>query len=105
MATMVGDDASKILHLSGFSELETTEKAAVNKVFDHHLRRLTEITKKLQTLEVHLKKVHSREKSEKYEIKAMLIDSGKKFAASTVDRDLIAALHDVLGKLEREIAK
>ena len=100
-----GNETDIPIQISGFSELDDSEKVAINKIIANYVSRYKEITLNMQRLELHLKKIHAQEKSEKYQIDAKLRDSGKVYGASLVGRHLLTAVDDVLKKIENEISK
>jgi len=93
------------IELSGFSELEPAQMIVLKKIIGNYARRFSEITKKFELLAVTLKYVHEREKSEKYELHARLMDNGTPIVAEEVDRNLYVAIDNVLKKVEKEIVK
>jgi len=102
---VTGNETAIPIQLSGFSDLDDSEKAAINKIISGYVKRYKEITLNMQRLDLHLKKIHAQEKSEKYQIDAKLRDSGKVFGASLVGRHLLTAVDEVLKKIEHEISK
>ena len=57
------------------------------------------------SIKVTLKKIHKKEKSEKYELHARLVDTRRHFEAHVIERNLFVALDLVLRKIEHEISK
>ena len=95
----------KRIELSGFRDIDEPSLDLVHRNIGNHLRRLEEITKKLERLHITLKRIHVKEKSEKYEIHAKLLDDGKPYFAEVTDRNLLAAVDNVLHKVANEIKK
>lgn len=100
------DESRKLgrnIELSGFRDIDSSTMAVLNKTIGNHIRRISELCKKMYNLHITLKPIHQREKSEKYEIHAKLNDNGKIYAAEAVDRNLLVAVDDVLKKLTNEL--
>lgn len=101
------DDASKGLggsiELTGFRDIDSSSMEVLKKIIGNHAKRIAELTKKPENLHITLKHVHEREKSEKYEIHAKIIDSGKVYASELTDRNLFVAVDTVLKKLVNEL--
>jgi len=57
----------------------------------------------MELLHITLKAVHEREKSEKYEVHAKVIDGGKVYASEITDRNLFVAVDSVLKKVVNEM--
>lgn len=93
------------VELTGFRDIDEPTMMLVQKNIDHHLRRLEEITDKLKHLHITLKKVHAKEKGEKYEIHAKADDNGKIYVATYTERNLLKVADGVLEKLVSEIRK
>jgi len=91
------------IELSGFRDVDGSSMDIIRKMIGNHANRLGELTKKLQKLHITLKPIHEREKSEKYEIHAMIIDDGKVYSSEVVNRNLIVAVDKVLNKLINEL--
>ena len=100
------DESHKLggnIELSGFRELDSSTVAVLNKTIGNHIRRISELCKKIYNLHITLKPIHQREKSEKYEIHAKLNNDGKIYAAEAVDRNLFVAVDDALRRLTSEL--
>jgi ribosome-associated translation inhibitor RaiA len=93
------------IELSGFSDLDPAQMIVVKKVIGNYARRFTELTTKFEKLAVTLKVIHEREKSEKYELHARLLDNGTQIVAEDTDRNLYFALGNLLKKVEKELEK
>ena len=91
------------IELSGFRDIDESSMAVLKKIIGNHARRISELTKKLETLHITLKPVHEREKSEKYELHAKAIDDGKLYVSEVTDRNLFVAVDTVLKKLVNEM--
>ena len=91
------------IELSGFRDVDSSSMIVIKKIVGNYAKRIAELTKKLQTLHITLKPVHEREKSEKYEIHAKVVDDGKVYASETTNRNLFVAVDDVLKKIVSEL--
>ena len=91
------------IELSGFRDIDISSMAVVNKLVGNHAKRIAELTKKLVKLHLTLKPVHEREKSEKYEVHAKVVDDGKVYASEVTDRNLFVAVDSVLKKIVNEL--
>ncbi|NQV09026.1 hypothetical protein HQ529_04200 [Candidatus Woesearchaeota archaeon] len=89
--------------LTGFSDLDGSSMIVVKKIVGNYAKKFSEKCKKFERLTVTLKKVHEREKSEKYELHGRVMDGGKDYNAEITDRNLFFALDTVLKKLDKEI--
>jgi len=102
----MGEEAYNIganIELTGFRDIDSSSMDVIKKNINHHARRIAELAKKFEKLHITLKPVHEREKSEKYEVHAKVIDSGKVFASKVTERNLIVAVDNVLNKIVNEL--
>ena len=91
------------IELSGFRDIDSSSMVVVNKLIGNHAKRIVELTKKLERLHITLKPIHEREKSEKYEVHAKVVDNGKVYTSVVVDRNLLVAIDSVLKKIVNEL--
>ena len=91
------------IELSGFRDIDSSSMVVVRKIIANHLRRIGELSRKMEKLHITLKPVHEREKSEKYEVHAKLLNNGKVFVSEITDRNLFVAVDSVLQKLTNEL--
>ena len=91
------------VELAGFRDIDSSSMAILNKNLNNHAKRISELANRLEKLHVTLKKVHEREKGEKYDIHVKIIDNGKVFASHSIDRNLFVAVDKALEKLANEI--
>lgn len=91
------------IQLSGFRDIDSSSMIVLKKIIGNHARRISELTKNAEYLRITLKPVHKREKSEKYELHAKVLDDGKVYASEVVDRNLPLAIDSVLKKLINEL--
>ena len=91
------------IELTGFRDIDSSSMAIVKKIVGNHAKRISELTKKLEILHITLKPVHEREKSEKYELHAKVIDGGEVYTSEITERNLFAAVDSVLNKIIKEL--
>ena len=91
------------IQLTGFRGIDSSSMVIVKKLVGNYAKRISELAKRLETLHVTLKQIHEREKSEKYEVHAKIVDDGKVYASETVDRNLFVAIDSALKKLVHEL--
>ncbi len=92
------------IQLTGFDKLETAELIIVKKIVGNYARKFSEMCK-LEELHITFKPVHKTKGSEKFEIHAQVLDSGKKYNSKLTERNLFIALDSVLKKVENQIKK
>lgn len=91
------------IELSGFREIDSSSMAVLDKIVKSHVKRIGELAKKIDNIHITLKPVHEREKSEKYEIHAKVVDSGKVFVSKVTERNLFTAVDTALNKVINEM--
>ena len=94
---------SQKVALAGFRDIDEAAMPLVDKVIANHAKRIGELAAGTEILHITLKRVHEREKSEKYEIHAKLLDSGKVYVSKVTERNLLTALDKALNKLINEM--
>jgi len=92
------------IQLSGFRDLDGSSMVILKKMVGGYARKMADISKNFESLHITKKQVHEREKSEKYEIHAKLINSGKPVVSEVVDRNLFVAVDSALKKVINEIS-
>ena len=92
------------IELAGFKDIDGASMVVLKKMVGTYARKISEITEKFETLHITMKTVHGREKSEKYEIHAKVIDNGKPIVSEVVDRNLFIAIDNSLKKIIKEIS-
>ena len=100
------DDNVKLggnIELAGFRMIDSSSMIVLKKIIGNHAKRISELTKRMETLHITLKPVHEREKSEKYELHAKVVDNGKVYASEFTDRNLFVAVDTVLKKIVNEM--
>ncbi len=84
------------IELSGFSSLEPGVMIILKKIVGNYARRMSDKCKNFEKLSLTMKIVHAKEKSEKYELHAKALDSGKQHNSSSIDRNLFVAIDGAL---------
>ncbi len=91
------------IELSGFRELDRDTMVIVKKIVGSYGRKFSDRSEKFEKLKVTRKAVHSTEKSEINELKAMLVDNGKQFHAEENERNLFVGLDSALKSLTNQM--
>lgn len=91
------------VELAGFREIDSSSMDIINKDINHHVQKLAGRCSNLEKLHITLKKIHEREKGEKYEIKAKLLDNGKAYVSHSTERNIFTAIDLALEKLMHEL--
>ena len=84
------------IELSGFSNLEPGVMTILKKIVGNYARRMSDKCKNFEKLNLTMKIVHAKEKSEKYELHAKVLDNGKPHNSSSVDRNFFVAVYGSL---------
>lgn len=92
------------IQLAGFRDIDGASMVILKKIIGNYARKMSDITKKFESLHVTMKPVHETEKSEKYEIHAKLLDNGKPTVSEVVERNLFVAVDNSLKKIINEIS-
>lgn len=92
-----------MIELTGFKHIDSSSMAVLKKIVGNYAKRIGELAKKLEALHITLKPVHEREKGEKYEVHAKIIDDGKVYTSEITERNLFAAVDAVLKKIVNEM--
>ena len=92
------------IQLTGFKIIDGSSMIVLKKIVGNYAKRISEITKKFEMLHITLKPIHEREKSQKYEIHAKVIDDGKVYASETTERNLFVAIDSTLKKIVNELS-
>ena len=92
------------VELAGFGDVDSSSMMIIHANIDNHARKLSSHCENMELLHITLKKIHEREKGEKYDIHAKILDNGKVHASHFVDRNLFAAVDTALEKLVHEIS-
>ncbi|MBI3027253.1 hypothetical protein HYY70_04215 [Candidatus Woesearchaeota archaeon] len=91
------------IQLSGFREIDGSSMIVLKKIVGNYAKRISELTTRMEVLHLTLKPVHEREKSEKYEVHAKVVDDGKVYASEITERNLFVAIDAVLKKIVNEL--
>jgi hypothetical protein len=84
------------IELSGFSDLEPGVMIVLKKIVGNYARRMNDKCKNFEKLTLTMKTVHAKEKGEKYELHARMIENGRPYTASNIDRNLFVAVDSSL---------
>jgi hypothetical protein len=84
------------IELSGFGNLEPGVMIVLKKIVGNYARKMSDKCKNFERLSLTVKTVHAKEKGEKYELHAKMIENGKPHTASNVDRNLFVAVDSSL---------
>lgn len=90
------------IQLTGFRDLDPATLIIVKKIVGNFVKHVSNTYNNFKGLNVTLKIVHQREKSEKYEIHAHL-KTDQTYTADVVERNLMVGLDSVLKKVEKEM--
>ncbi len=93
------------IQLSGFRDIEPASMIVLKKIVGSHARRLSGRHAKLELLKMSMKKVHEQERSEKYEVRAIVVIDGKQYNAEVTERNLFFALDSAIKKVESEASR
>ncbi|RMF55839.1 hypothetical protein D6745_00990 [Candidatus Woesearchaeota archaeon] len=93
------------IELVGFSEIDGGSMIVLKKIVGNYVKKLSSIADNFEKLTLTLKKVHEREKSEKYEIHGKLMDGGKAYTSEVTDRNLFFGVNKALEKIESALSK
>lgn len=96
-------DLSGNIQLTGFKVIDESSMIILKKVIGNYAKKIAQLTKKMEKLHITLKPVHEREKSEKYEVHAKVVDNGKVYSSEITERNLFVAVDSVLKKIVNEI--
>ena len=92
------------IELSGFKDIDGASMVVLKKIIDNYGRRFSDISDKFESLKVTMKPIHEKEKGEKYEIHAQLMNDGKSVVSEVVERNLFVAIDSALKKIENEVS-
>jgi ribosome-associated translation inhibitor RaiA len=92
------------IQLAGFRDIDGASMVVLKKIIGNYARKMSEHSDKFENLHVTMKQVHTKEKSEKYEIHAKLIDNGKPFVSEVTERNLFIAVDNALKKIISELS-
>jgi hypothetical protein len=90
------------IQLTGFRDLDPATLIIVKKIVGNFVKHVSSTYNNFNGLNITLKGVHQREKSEKYEIHAHL-KTDQTYTADVVERNLMIGLDSVLKKVEKEM--
>ncbi|MBN2458515.1 hypothetical protein JXB31_05280 [Candidatus Woesearchaeota archaeon] len=87
------------IELVGFREVDGGSMIIIKKIVGNYARQFSDKSKDFKKLTLSLKKVHEREKSEKYELHAKMV-ADKDHNSEVTDRNLLIAVDKVLKKIQ-----
>ncbi len=91
------------IELSGFRDMDGASMIVLKKIIGNYARKFSDSCENFERLSVVMKKVHEREKSEKYEIHVRLLDNGDSHASEVTDFNLFFAIDSALKKVENAL--
>jgi len=89
------------IELKEFNDLEPGELTVLKKMIGNHANHFQEFEK----LTLHLKGVHKKEKSQKFQINGLLTKDNKNYKSESTNYNLFFAINEVLEKLRKECDK
>lgn len=89
------------IELKEFNDLEPGELTILKKMIGNHANHFHEFDK----LVLHMKGVHKKEKSQKFQINGFLLKNGKNYEAEATNYNLFFAINEVLERLRKECDK
>ena len=93
------------IELSGFSDLDGANLVVVKKMIGNYAKKLSSMVTNFEKLSLHLKEVHKKEGSGKFELHAKVLFDGKIVTSEMTDRNLYFAIDKSMKKLESELEK
>jgi len=84
------------IELSGFGVLDPGVMIVLKKIVGNYARRMSDKCSNFEKLSLTMKTVHAKEKGEKYELHAKMIDNGRQYNSSCVDRNLFVGIDNAL---------
>ena len=89
------------IELSGFGIIDRGMMIILKKIVGNYARKMSDSSKNFEKLSLRMKTVHDN----KYELHAKLMDNGKTFTSSVVERNLFVAVDSSLKKIMHEIGR
>jgi len=86
------------IQLSNFEELQPGELTILKKMIGNHANQFHDFKK----LHITLKEVHKKEKSQKYQVNAMLEINNKLYEAESTHYNLFFTINEVLDRLKKQ---
>mgnify|MGYP001585638532 CR=1 FL=1 len=87
------------IQLSNFEELEPGELTILKKMIGNHANKFREFKK----LHITLKEVHKKEKSQKFQINALLEINNKLYESESTHYNLFFTINEVLDSLKKQV--
>jgi len=85
--------------LSGFRDVGRAEMVVIKKIVGTYARKFSDTVSGFESIGVTLKSVHKTEASEKHELHAKVMVSGKPITSEVTERNLFVGLDAVLQKV------
>ena len=92
------------IELRGFSEFSGGDMIIIKKIVGNHVKRISEIAEKFESIKISLKTIHEIEDSKKFEIKVLLLADGN-HAAEVTERNIYVGIDKILKKVTNIISK
>ena len=89
------------IELKEFNDLEPGELTVLKKMIGNSVNHFHDFEK----LTLHMKGVHKKEKSQKFQINGFLLKNGKNYEAEATNYNLFFAINEVLERLRKECDK
>lgn len=89
------------IELAGFKQLDRDTMVVLKKIVGNYAKKFAESSASFEKLSLKMKLVHVKEKSEKYELKGMILDGGKRYNSEITDRNLFFAIDKVFKNIEK----
>ncbi len=87
------------IQLSNFEELQPGELTILKKMIGNHANKFNEFKK----LHLTLKEVHKKEKSQKYQVNALLEIDNKMYESESTHYNLFFTINEVLDRLKKQV--
>jgi hypothetical protein len=87
-------------------ELDIPTNEMLTKVLTNHLERVSYLAKRIETVNIRIKNIHSDKGSGKYELKLQInLTTGVSHRVKKIGYDLRECLHEALGDIEKLMKK
>ena len=89
--------------LAGFKDIDRSSMAILKKIIGNYAKKFSESCEQFEELSLHMKKVHEREGSNKFELHGKVVDNGKAFTTEVTDHNLFFVIDKALKKIEQSM--
>ena len=97
-------EMSNNIVLSGFKEVDSAVLPVVKKIIENHVKTFTShFGERFRKVTLHLKEVHKRETSQKFDLAIHLKVDNRDYYAEYTDRDLLIAVDKIFKKVQAEM--